>query len=140
MSEIRGTGHTLKELEVISRSGTLAILGVLHNRGETRFKRLVHESGVPQKTLAVRLNELVRLGLVELHVRQDKNGKAYHVYILTGKGLVFVKEIGVRLIQQLVRAKRDLRKIEREVNGKVYAQTHVKGSSSYIGRRDTHSV
>jgi len=122
----------LKVLKVISRSGTLAILWVLHDRGEARFKRLMHESGVPQKTLAVRLSELVKLGLVELHAYQDKNGKAYHVYKLTEKGQVFVKEIGARLIQQLVRAKRDLRKIEREVTGRVYAQTHVTRASSVL--------
>lgn len=126
----------MKMLRVIGRSGTLAILWVLHDRGETRFKRLMHESGVPQKTLAVRLNELVKLGLIELRVHQDKNGKAYHVYRLTGKGEVFVKEIGARLIQQLVRAKRDLRKIEHEVTGRVYAQTHVTRASS-VGLKDT---
>lgn len=126
----------MKVLKVVKRSGTLAILWVLHDKGEARFKRLVHESGVPQKTLAVRLNELVKLGLIELRVHQDKNGKAYHVYKLTGKGQVFVKEIGARLIQQLVRAKRDLRKIEHEVTGRVYAQVHVTRASS-IGPKDT---
>jgi predicted ArsR family transcriptional regulator len=107
-------------MSLIRKSGTLPILCYLYRKKEARFHDLVDELGVPQKTAAVRLAELLRVRLIERQVRQDgENGRGFHIYALSDGGMKLAREIGPSLVSRLVNAERELAKVEKKISTKM---------------------
>jgi DNA-binding HxlR family transcriptional regulator len=89
----------------------------LFSRKEARFGQFVDELGVPEKTLAVRLDELLHLGVIKRQVRQEgKNGVGFHIYMLTNQGEIIAREIGHDLASRLVKVEQDLTKVEQKIS------------------------
>ncbi|MGO9644752.1 MAG: winged helix-turn-helix transcriptional regulator [Candidatus Bathyarchaeia archaeon] len=110
----------MRKISILRKSGTLPILCFLFKSREARYSHLAHETSVPLKTLAIRLTELLRLGLIDRQIRQEgQNGVAFHVYGLTSKGTKIVRSIGYDLIERLVKAENDFVAVESGIERKL---------------------
>ena len=110
-------GRNMRKMSLIRKSGTLPIVCYLYREKEVRFHSFVDELGVPQKTVAVRLEEPLQLRLIERQVQQEgENGRGFHIYALTARGMKLAREIGPDLVSRLVKAEKKLAEVESKIS------------------------
>jgi DNA-binding HxlR family transcriptional regulator len=92
----------------LSKSGVLPILWLLSVRGEVRFTHFGSQLTIPRRTIAVRLAELTKAGLLERREHSDGMGSiAFTGYSLTDSGRKLVNRIGAKSMQRLMEAEKE---------------------------------